>query len=86
MQNKILQIYTSDICLQASVQAISHFWELHDHSRPDFLFSSPESTSISFDLLSYNDGNIPSQMSINSTSGCLTFAVSEVSSDTNYSF
>ena len=57
--NEILQIYTSDTYFQASVQAISHFWELHDQSRPDLLFSSPGSTSISFDLLSYNNGNIP---------------------------
>ena len=53
---------------------------------PNLSCSFSGSTSIDFSLSSYNGGNIPSFVSVNSATGVLTIAAPSVSSSTTYSF
>ena len=77
---------TSDVYYQVSDQSYSVVESYSTAVTPDLSWSSSGSTSISFSLGSYNGANVPSWVSINSSSGTLSISSTIVSSDTSYSF
>ena len=85
MYNLISNI-TSDAYIQIVTQTFSVSESTTSTQTPNLSCSFSGSTSITYNLSSYNGAIIPSFVSIDSTTGVLTIAAPSVSSSTSYSF
>ena len=83
---KLIFSATSDAYLQTNTQAFSVTESTTSTQTPNLSCSFSGSTSITYNLGSYNGAIIPSFVSINSATGILTIAAPSVSSSTIYSF
>ena len=78
--------YSSDVYFQISDLSMNVVENNSQQITIDLPCSSTGTTSISYSITVYNGGNIPSWVSIDSSTGALTLVTPDVSSDTIYSF
>ena len=77
---------TSDVYFQVNTQTHSKCESTTSTQTPDLPCSLSGSTSITYNLSSYNGSIVPSFVSINSATGAMTISAPCVSSSTDYSF
>ena len=77
---------SSDAYIQIATQGLSVSESTNSTQTPNLSCSFSGSTSIIYNLSSYNGAIIPSFVSIDSATGVLTIAAPSVSSSTSYSF
>ena len=79
-------LYTSDVYFQTGDQTISLIENNSLNITPDLPCSFAGTTSISFSISNYNGATAPTWIAINSTTGRLSIAAPDVSSDTEFDF
>ena len=82
----VVSSYTINTDLQTSTQALSVTEDNNSTLTPILPWSFSGTTRVVYNLQSYNGANIPSFVSLNSSSGVLSVSSPIVSSSTDYSF
>ena len=77
---------TLDVYFQISTQSFTVTENTYKEITPDLPCSSTGATSISFALASYNGGQVPSFVSIDTSSGMLKITAPQIISAISYSF